>query len=250
MKKLSIFTMIGGMVLKNISRRLAPALVIISGCPVLFAADNARAQPQPSVGSNAKARPVDVKVYNGFVASGGGTPFSGFVGERRSADIMFGTSTAFTWHAFGLVEFGADITSLIFVSTAGSQSFTLNSDDGSQLFINGTLVVNNGGSHVPTAVTGSAMLNAGTYKAEVTFYECCGNPAGVDLTLPAGVKYGCAGTPAAADCNRVCVSSLTTQYGGLLAAASSLGFSSVKALQAEIGGYCGEGPNGGGGHEG
>src|ERR1700731_3476175 len=106
MEMLSIFTMIGGMVLKNISRRLAPALVIISGCSVLFGADNARAQPQPpagSAGSNAKPRllpPVDVKVYKGFVPSGGGTPFSGFVGELRSPDIMFAANTFFTWHPF------------------------------------------------------------------------------------------------------------------------------------------------------
>src|ERR1700730_18747836 len=146
---------------------------------------------------------------------------------------------------FGLATFGADITGLLFVSTAGSQSFTLNSDDGSQLFINGALVVDDGGLHGPTAVTGSKTLNAGTYKVEVTNFECCGNPSGVNLILPAGVKYGCAGTPEAADCNRVCVTSLTTQYGSLPAAATSLGFSSVKALRAEIGGFCGGREDGG-----
>src|SRR6185436_10614223 len=35
----------------------------------------------------------------------------------------------------------------------------------------------------------SVTLNAGTHTFEVQFFECCGGPSGVDLTLPAGVIY-------------------------------------------------------------
>ncbi len=45
MKKLSIFTMLGRLGLKNLVSRLVPALMIVSGFSVLFGAEGARAQP-------------------------------------------------------------------------------------------------------------------------------------------------------------------------------------------------------------
>src|SRR5205823_5451560 len=50
-------------------------------------------------------------------------------------------------------------------------------------------VVDNGGSHAPTTASGSAGLVAGLHSFEVQFFECCGDPSGVDLGLPAGVSY-------------------------------------------------------------
>ena len=47
-----------------------------------------------------------------------------------------------------------------------------------------------------------------------------------------------AGTPGTANCHGKTISALATQFGGVSAAASALGFSSVSALQAEFRDFC------------
>lgn len=130
-----------------------------------------------------------VSIYSGFTGSGGGAPYSGFVGSFGSPDIMFATNTGYNWHPFALGSYGADITSGLGVASTGTYTFTLNSDDGSQLYIDGSLVVDNGNAHGPNVVSNSVFLTAGTHSLEVQFFECCGGPAGVDLHLPAGTSY-------------------------------------------------------------
>jgi mono/diheme cytochrome c family protein len=49
--------------------------------------------------------------------------------------------------------------------------FTLHSDDGSRLFIDGKLVVDNDGTHPPQAKTGKAKLTKGVHKVTVTFFQ-------------------------------------------------------------------------------
>ena len=134
---------------------------------------------------------ITVNVYDGFTFSGGGAPYSGLIGTLTASDVQFATANSYNWHPFGLGSFGADITGSLDVAAAGTYSFTLDSDDGSLLFIDGLLVVDDGNAHPPQIGTGSATLTAGTHSFEVQFFECCGGPSGVDLTLPAGVTYGC-----------------------------------------------------------
>jgi len=135
--------------------------------------------------------PLTVKVYFGFQQSGGGAPYSSplVFGTLAPSDVLFGTATGFNWHPFGLLDFGADITGALAVSADGTYTFTLDSDDGSLLFIDGVLVVDNGNTHGPTAISGTATLSAGTHPFEIQFFECCGGPSGVDLILPQGVSY-------------------------------------------------------------
>jgi hypothetical protein len=92
--------------------------------------------------------------------------------------------------------------------------------------------------------SGSVFLSAGTHAFEVQFFECCGvglpsDASGVDLTLPAGVRYGFAGKVGDANCHGQSVSSLARQFGGLGPAAANLGFPNVQALQDAIKAYCG-----------
>jgi hypothetical protein len=47
-----------------------------------------------------------------------------------------------------------------------------------------------------------------------------------------------AGTPGQANCHGQTVSALARQFGGVSAAASTLGFSSVEALQGAVGLFC------------
>ena len=137
-----------------------------------------------------KAEAVNVDIYSGHGTAGGGAPYSGLTGSFTSPDILFATNTGYAWHPFGLGDFGAEITGFLQVATGGTYNFTLNSDDGSLLYIDSTIVVNNGGPHSPGAASGSAILAAGLYPFKVEFYEDFGGPSGVDLYLPEGVIYG------------------------------------------------------------
>ncbi len=56
----------------------------------------------------------------------------------------------------------------------GSYTFFTNSDDGSQLFINGALVVNNNGVHAAVEKQGTIDLAIGTHEVTVTFFERAG----------------------------------------------------------------------------
>lgn len=132
---------------------------------------------------------LTVDVYSGHTATGGGAPYSGLVGSFSSPDIMFATTTGYAWHPFSLPHFGAEITGCLAVATDGTYTFTLDSDDGSMLFIDGGLVVDNGGAHPPLVVSGSTSLAAGMHSFSVEFFEDFGGPSGVDLHLPAGVAY-------------------------------------------------------------
>jgi hypothetical protein len=133
---------------------------------------------------------VVTNIYSGDSGTGGGAPYTGLVGTLTTPGITFATDTSFNWHPFNLVAYGADSLATIDVATAGAYTFTLNSDDGSQAYIDGTLVVDDGGAHGPTTISNSVALTAGVHNLEVQFFECCGGDAGVDFTLPSGVTYG------------------------------------------------------------
>jgi hypothetical protein len=140
-----------------------------------------------SVATDATA--LQVNIYSGHGTSDGGGPYSGLVGSFASADIMFATNTGYAWHPYGLGDFGADILGNIVVASNGSYIFSLSSDDGSMLYIDGSLVIDNGDAHSPLFTSGSVSLSAGIHPIQVQFYEDFGGPSGVDLYLPSGVTY-------------------------------------------------------------
>jgi mono/diheme cytochrome c family protein len=53
----------------------------------------------------------------------------------------------------------------------GNHRFYLNSDDGSNLYVDGKQVVSNDGIHPPTGASGSTKLTAGVHKIVVTFFQ-------------------------------------------------------------------------------
>jgi hypothetical protein len=132
---------------------------------------------------------INIDVYSGFQDTGGGEPYTHPVGSLTASDVNFGTATGWKWKPFGLTKYGADITGFLQVATSKAYSFTLDSDDGSMLYINNSLIVDDGGPHVAQTRTGIVDLAAGTYPFEVQFFEDFGMPAGVNLTLPKGVSY-------------------------------------------------------------
>ena len=132
---------------------------------------------------------INVDLYSGFQESGSGTPYADYVGSISASDIMFATNYGYAWHPFDLESFGADITGFLSVDADGSYTFTLNSDDGSMLYIDGNLVINNGEVHAPETLEGTVNLSAGIHPFEVQFFESQGGESGVDLYLPNGVSY-------------------------------------------------------------
>ncbi|MDJ0919379.1 MAG: DUF1929 domain-containing protein [Woeseiaceae bacterium] len=68
-------------------------------------------------------------------------------------------------------QYGFRFTGTITVETSDTYTFYTNSDDGSQLFIDGALVVDNDGLHGPRDASGNIVLSAGSYSITVTFFE-------------------------------------------------------------------------------
>jgi RHS repeat-associated protein len=132
------------------------------------------------------ASQVTTNVYSSFTGtSGGGAPYSGLVGTLTTGSVQFGTATGFTWHPFSQTSFGADITGSFGVTLPASYTFELYSSDGSQLYIDGKLVVDDGGVHAQQLASGSATLSAGQHTFEIQFFNNGTGPSGVDLLLPA-----------------------------------------------------------------
>lgn len=72
-------------------------------------------------------------------------------------------------------NFAFKFSGLINVPSDGTYTFYTTSDDGSQLFIDGQLVVDNDGLHPSQERSGSVVLEAGKHTITVTFFEKGGN---------------------------------------------------------------------------
>lgn len=70
--------------------------------------------------------------------------------------------------------FGYVYTSELEITTAGNYIFSTRSDDGSRLYINGALIVDNDGLHGPETETGNIALPVGFYEIRVEFFERTG----------------------------------------------------------------------------
>jgi hypothetical protein len=77
-------------------------------------------------------------------------------------------------------NFALRFTGYINIQTAGTYTFYTNSDDGSKLYIDGALVVNNDGLHGTQDRSGSLSLTAGKHLIVVTYFEKDGSQ---DLTV-------------------------------------------------------------------
>lgn len=71
-------------------------------------------------------------------------------------------------------QFGVVMEGYIEVAQTGTQTFFLNSDDGSKLYINGELVVDHDGDHSAIKKTGQTILAAGKHKIRVEYFERSG----------------------------------------------------------------------------
>ena len=143
-----------------------------------------------AVSASGASASVITDIYSGHSNGGSGTPFTGLVGSLSTAGVTFATDTGFNWHPFGLGDFGSDSHGTLTAASAGTYTFSLNSDDGSKAFIDGVLVLDDSNAHGPFTVTNTVGLSAGAHTFEVQFFECCGGASGVDFTTPEGITLG------------------------------------------------------------
>lgn len=68
-------------------------------------------------------------------------------------------------------HFGFVFEGLLKVEKAGYYTFYLNSDDGSKLFVNNRLLIDNDGWHAPFEKAGSVQLEPGYHPIRLTYYE-------------------------------------------------------------------------------
>lgn len=94
---------------------------------------------------------------------------------NRSFDLGFpGVPNLYEW-------FGIQFVGIIKIPSNGSYSFRLNSDDGSNLYINGTKVVDNDGLHSMRAREGNITLTAGQHDIRVDYYQGPADRIGLEL---------------------------------------------------------------------
>lgn len=70
--------------------------------------------------------------------------------------------------------FGIAWTGRLAITTPGTYTFQLASDDGSRLYVDGTVVVDNDGLHPLRTVAGGASLTAGKHAIRVEFIQAAG----------------------------------------------------------------------------
>jgi len=86
------------------------------------------------------------------------------------------------------VQIDSDLATTVEVDADGQYVFSIVSDGGSRLLIDGAVVIDDAATHplgpVPSDPT---FLTLGTHALEIQLVECCNGTTGVDLVLPGGV---------------------------------------------------------------
>jgi len=67
--------------------------------------------------------------------------------------------------------FAIDYTGRFWIENPGDYEFELLSDDGAKLYIDGELVIDNGGHHPPTQVEGNVTLTGGIHQIRVSYFQ-------------------------------------------------------------------------------
>jgi len=112
--------------------------------------------------------------------------------------VEFGNGTGDAFDIRAEDHFYARWTGVLRTEKSGSHDFTLESDDGSRMYIDGKLVVDNGGVHGFDAKSGSVDLKPGDHVIKIEFFEAGGGagcvvswkaPGGKDEILPAKALF-------------------------------------------------------------
>lgn len=84
--------------------------------------------------------------------------------ERPFEEGFPGVTNRFEW-------FGICYTGKIFIQDPGEYTYSLLSDDGAKLFIDGNLLINNDGIHPPVEAEGTISLSKGVHTIRVEYFQ-------------------------------------------------------------------------------
>jgi hypothetical protein len=101
--------------------------------------------------------------------------------ERQQAEGFPGISDRATWF---MIEYQGAFT----VSQDGTYAFRLHSDDGSYLFIDGALVIENDGKHKPESRSGSIALRSGSHQLRILYAQTTDRMALQLFVRPPGAR--------------------------------------------------------------
>jgi hypothetical protein len=87
-----------------------------------------------------------------------------YIPPREFSEGFPGVTDRFEW-------FAIDYTGSFYVSNPGRYRFVLISDDGSKLYIDDKVVVNNDGHHPPMRKDGAAKLAKGVHRIRVSYFQ-------------------------------------------------------------------------------
>ena len=135
----------------------------------------------PALDTKCGERGVAYRYYEGSVFSTAGLIDKGILkDEGIMPSISIPTDPARDY-------FGYDFNGLIKVEEDGIYQFTLTSDDGSSLFIDGKLVLSNDNAHDPVTKSGPAPLKAGVHNIRLLYFEDCnGQTLSLEAAAPSG----------------------------------------------------------------
>jgi hypothetical protein len=192
------------MCFKSFSARLLLGLAVVTMCALLC-------------GSAEASTAFQVDVYSDYTgdssnpdATSDGTPFSNLVntsnvdwsyytvsGGLGGSNIVYpsmapsGIINDMNWFPIGSkddgIGFGAQLTGWFTASVERSYFFATNSDDGSCLYVDGSLVVDNGNDHGEELIFNYLTLAPGVHKVVVNFYENGAGPSGVTAFVDPGL---------------------------------------------------------------
>ena len=135
-------------------------------------------------GASTTSDPVEivVKQSDGTMPPQSGVAWSYFEGNWSQlpdfgamTPVAEGTSSTFALDPAQREDhFGLRFTGTLEVPASGDYTFTLNSDDGSRLYIDGSLVVDNDGRHAVQEASGTVSLSEGDHAITVDYFEATG----------------------------------------------------------------------------
>ncbi|MEO8096748.1 MAG: PA14 domain-containing protein [Acidobacteriota bacterium] len=77
----------------------------------------------------------------------------------------------FPWLSNRTEWFAIDYSGKFWIENPGDYRFVLTSDDGSRLYIDDRLVIDNDGAHAPLSVTGDVKLEGGIHSIRVSYFQ-------------------------------------------------------------------------------
>jgi len=95
---------------------------------------------------------------NCFSASGDGDVVSNFLG------VPLGYTTGLSADYSGLSRHALELSGFLNIAASGTYNLGLYSDDASYMWVDGVLVVDNGGDHAPSAASSNVFLTAGAHS--------------------------------------------------------------------------------------